>query len=307
MAITVPNSVVAATNAANIAAPWNTESPESRNGFAAALGSSDAGPVSIPTTTSEPFMLLPYPEAVPRFGADALDAVSQLGFPVGLDSLDGTWRQRAERDRLGHLLPVLKAPIEELHHCNIGFFGRILPQDLPCATRNRPSVCAGLIGEDHVEILRLSPVHMRRGVLEALERRADDLASAVDHARVGPMRLQNIGIFDVANRTRDALHVRCYTFAPLAANPDRPRNRGVGADFLLPLRADLCQIISESEGCPRPVRPMHDGDIHVGQLQTRVELGDGRIVPLLHLPEIDVSDNLAAQNELPRFNPGEIV
>ena len=58
MAITVPNSVVAATNAANTAAAWNRESPDS-HAFAAALGSSDAGPVSTRTTASEAFMLLP--------------------------------------------------------------------------------------------------------------------------------------------------------------------------------------------------------------------------------------------------------
>ncbi len=202
---------------------------------------------------------------------------------------------------------MFEAPSEEFGDFLIGRLGSLLAQDLPGAARNRPGVRASVISQNDVEVLRLVEINVGSGILKALEARAHDLAIAIDHAGIGHLVFENVSIFNVTDGAGNALHISCHTLVALTAYPGGPVQRGVGTDFLFPLRADLGEVVSKSERGTGTVRAVHHGDIHAGELEAGVELFDRRIIPLLDLAKIDVSNDGAAKNQLTRLNARQVV
>src|SRR2546423_1747930 len=78
------------------------------------------------------------------------------------------------------------------------------------------------IGHHQVEIPGVRPIRGRRRRLEALGVGLHETAGLVLHYRVGHLVLQRIGIFDIADRSRDLLHIAGDALIAFAADSGRP-------------------------------------------------------------------------------------
>ena len=88
--------------------------------------------------------------------------------------------------------------------------------------------------------------------------------------------------------------------------PRGPFDSGRRADLVLPFRRDFVQIVSEVEGGARAVGAMDVGDGEIGQFELRIELLDGRIVPLADLAKIDLRHSRTVEHELAGLHPRDI-
>src|SRR5690606_40597515 len=107
-----------------------------------------------------------------------------------------------------------------------------------------------------------------------------------------------------ADRTVDLLHVRRHALVALAAHARRPLQLGALTDLLLPLRADLGQVVAEVEGRARAVGAVHDADLGLRQVGAGIELGDRRVVPGGDCAPEDVREHWTGQAELARVAAG---
>ena len=105
---------------------------------------------------------------------------------------------------------------------------------------------------------------------------------------------------------RQPLHERGHAFVTLAAGPSRPVHGRAFANLGLPLSVLLGQVVGEEEGRARAVSAAHHGDVAVGQLHARVQCGDGRVVPLLQLAQVDVAQYSPRQTQLARRDTRQI-
>src|SRR5262249_21007537 len=85
---------------------------------------------------------------------------------------------------------------------------------------------------------------------------------------------------------------------PLPADADGPVDRRAAADRLLPLRADLREVVREDEGRAAAVGAVHRYDRSGRQLHPRILLGDWRIVPHYDLAEENPRQRLWRELEL---------
>ena len=96
----------------------------------------------------------------------------------------------------------------------------------------------------------------------------------------------------VAERAGGVLDLPGHALVALAAQADRPVDRCAFAHLLLPLGADLGQVIDPDVGGPAAVRTVHDEDLLIGQRHAGVRRRDARVVPLRDLCEKDIGDNV---------------
>ena len=73
--------------------------------------------------------------------------------------------------------------------------------------------------------LRMRPVGGRCRGREARRARRDEIAGRILQQRIGHVVLHHIGIFDIADRIRDLLHVAGDALIALAADAGRPVDR----------------------------------------------------------------------------------
>ncbi len=108
--------------------------------------------------------------------------------------------------------------------------------------------------------------------------------------------LQGVGQFDVADRVRRRLDARRHPRVPGRADAGgRPGHRLALARTRRPRRGHRRQVVGEDVVGAAAVRPVHGGDRLVGEGDARVELGDGRVVPLGDRPEEDAGDRRPVQ------------
>src|SRR5690606_30219058 len=129
-------------------------------------------------------------------------------------------------------------------------------------------------GNTQVEVAGRGPIGGARRGGEAFRAGFDEVAGRVLHRSVGHGVLQRVGKLDIADRALDLLHVGRHAFVALAADAQRPGDRGAFADLLLPLGADLGQVVGEVEAGARAVGAVDDADLDVRQGQARVDRGD---------------------------------
>src|SRR5262249_4591000 len=106
---------------------------------------------------------------------------------------------------------------------------------------------------------------------------------------------------DVAERARLLLHLARDALVPLAAESDRPVHGRAAADLLVPLGADLREIVHPNVRRAASVRPVNHDDRLTRQRHAGVERGDLRVVPLGDLAQEDVREHLARELELRRI------
>ena len=100
--------------------------------------------------------------------------------------------------------------------------------------------------------------------------------------------LEGIDQFHVAERARHLADHARDSLIPFPTNANRPFHRCVSADDLLELWGGFRKIVGPDEGRPRAIGPMNDGDIGRGERCTRIDPGNGGIVPPGHLAKHDV-------------------
>src|SRR5690606_29925054 len=144
------------------------------------------------------------------------------------------------------------------------------------------------------------------GGLETRAVRLYRLAGRILQQRVADVVLQRIGVFDVADRVPDLLDVGRDALVALAADTDRPLDRGAFADGILPFRADLGQVVGEVERRARSIRAVHDGDLRVRQREVAVQGSYGRLVPVRDLAEADVREHVAIQTQGAGFDAFDV-
>src|SRR5699024_3199872 len=177
-------------------------------------------------------------------------------------------------------LPVLEGPAEELA-CHLAAFGvaRLLVHHHPGGGGDGPCLVARGVGHEQVEVLRMGPVGGGGGGGERFTAGPDHLAGGVFHRRPGDAVLGRIGVFDVTDGVPELCHVGGDAFVALAADAGRPFHRGAVADPLLPGGAGLGEVVGEIERGAGAVGAVHHDDLRVGEVQTGVERGDGRVIP----------------------------
>ena len=156
----------------------------------------------------------------------------------------------------------------------------------------------GLVGQDHAEARDGLPIGVGGSRLERLQLGRDRLAVLVDHVGVGQLVLLGIGILDIADRALGLDHVVGHAFVALGADADRPLDRGVGTDLILPSGAHLVQVVGEVEGGARSVGAVHDGDRLGRKLRLRIELLDRLIIPFGDLAEEDLGERRPVEHDL---------
>src|SRR5262249_59372474 len=88
----------------------------------------------------------------------------------------------------------------------------------------------------------------------------DELVRRVLHRCDGEIVLHRVGKLDVAEGTRLVFYLARDPLVALAAEPDRPVHGRATADLLLPLGADLRQVVHPDVGGTAPIRSIHDHD-----------------------------------------------
>src|SRR5690606_24076331 len=151
------------------------------------------------------------------------------------------------------------------------------------------------IGDHQVEVLHAAPVGGGRGGGEGFGVRGDEVARGVLQQRPGHAVLQRVGQLDVADRTFDLLHVGSHALVAFAADAVGPLHRLALADGLLPERADLAQVVGEVEGGAGTVGALDQVDLGGGQCDAGVDRGDGRVVPVPDLAQVDVGQQRTGQ------------
>ena len=232
------------------------------------------------------------------------DAVLDLG-ELLLDHPDDVARKRHVIELLGHLAAALVRPVEELDRRG-GVLGLVLHLVHEDEGRpgNRPAVLARLVGEDLVEAV--APVGAGGRGLERFGAGGDELAVGVLHEHMRELVLLRIRVLDVADRTGYALQEGRHAFVALATEAADPFHRRAFTDLRLPLRAHLGEVVGEDEGGPGAVGTVHRRDGLVGQLEARIQVRDGGVVPLLDLAEVDVGEQRAGQLELAGLDAGNV-
>src|SRR6201999_376880 len=109
-----------------------------------------------------------------------------------------------------------------------------------------------------------------------------------------------------ADRVLGLADVAGDAFVAFGADAGRPFDGRAGTDLALPVCAHLRQIVCEVEGRAGTVGAAHHGDRVRRQLQVRIELLDGRIIPLGDLAEIDVGERLAVEHHVAGLDAFEI-
>src|SRR5271165_3946103 len=112
--------------------------------------------------------------------------VLELGLPTALDLRHQRCRQRHVVEFVGHLLPVLERPVEELQDFLAA--GRLvlnLLQQDKARCRDRPGILSRRVGDDLVVVLRTFPVGVGGSVLERTVVRLRIRSFLVLHQRIG--------------------------------------------------------------------------------------------------------------------------
>jgi conjugative relaxase-like TrwC/TraI family protein len=116
-----------------------------------------------------------------------------------------------------------------------------------------------------------------------------------------------VGLLDVADGERGAVHLGGHPGIALVSFPDRPAGRLAGADLGCPGRVDAGQVVGEDVGGAAAVGTVHDGDPRVREGQARVKRGDGGVVPVGDLPEVDLGEHRAGQVQPGACREGQVV
>src|SRR5262249_49521588 len=153
---------------------------------------------------------------------------------------------------------------------------------------DRPAVLAGLVGQDVIETGGVFPVGAGRRGLESLVVRRYEDAILVLQQGIRHLVLLDIRVLDIAYRPLYALHEGGEALVARAARARRrrPGDGGVVADLVLPLAADLGEVVGKDESRAGAVGAVHDRDRLVGQPDIPVETSNPGVVPLADLPEI---------------------
>ncbi len=110
--------------------------------------------------------------------------------------------------------------------------------------------------------------------------------------------LECVDQLDVADGARRLLDQSGNAFVALAADADRPVDRGGHADRLLVVGRDLGKIIAPDVARARTVAAVHDGDVLARKVDAGIDGLDGRVVPLRDLAEEDIGEDLAGEAEV---------
>ncbi|MPM40441.1 hypothetical protein SDC9_87082 [bioreactor metagenome] len=195
------------------------------------------------------------------------------------------------------LVTVLVGPLEELQRRG-GLHRLVLHlvhQDEGGAG-DGPGTFTRLVRQDLIEAL--APVGTGSGGLEGGVVRLHELACAVLQQGVGHLVLLHIGVLDVANGVGQTAHESGHAFVALAACAGGPVHGRAFTHLVFPLGVHLRQIVGEQEAGARAIGAAHRSDVGVRQLDVGVQCGDGCIVPLGDLAQVDVAQHLAAELEL---------
>ena len=117
--------------------------------------------------------------------------------------------------------------------------------------------------------------------------------------RLGHVGLEDVGELDIADRTWRLRDPGGDGSVARGALTDRPGDGLTFADLALPVTADRREVVGEDVGRSAAVGPVHNGDRLVGQADTAVVRGEGRIVPILDRSEEDAGDGLGRELQLP--------
>ncbi len=123
---------------------------------------------------------------------------------------------------------------------------------------------------------------------------------------VGDLGLHDVGIFDIADRTGRAANQGGDAVVALAGNAGRPFDGVVGADRVLPAVGSDRQVRGEQEGRARAVRTVNNGDRQGRDVEARVPLGDGRVVPHGDVAGEDIGQDGARQLQLTGRNARDV-
>ena len=144
----------------------------------------------------------------------------------------------------------------------------------------------------------LGPVGARRGRLEGRVIGADVDAVFVAQEHMAHLVLLGVGVLDVTDGIRQALHKGRHAFIALTASTDRPVDGRAFTDLGFPLGVHLGQVVGEDEGRAGTVGAANRSDGRVGQRHAGVQRQDRRVVPLGDLAQKDIAEHRASQSNL---------
>src|SRR5499427_10330776 len=238
--------------------------------------------------------------------ASGISARSQERLPLegdlsdlGLDLLHHGRRERSVEEIRGVLLPVVDCPPQELHEeLALGLIGLILVHEEPREARDGIAAIAGGIGQGHTEIGRHVVGGTGGGRRRRLDRGLNELARGVPYGGGGQLVRDGVGQLDIAKRPRRVLHLPGHAFVTLAPKPHGPLDGCPPANLLLPLLAQLGEVIHPDVRGAAAIGPMHDHDGGLRETDAGVDGLDAVIVPARDLAQEDVGEKLAREVQL---------
>src|SRR5690606_37105068 len=230
---------------------------------------------------------------VQRFTA----AVFHVGFPCSTDLLNhAVWQ--AGVIQIGSLFAaIFICPVEELQHFSTLLRLLLLFVDQnEGGRRDRPCIVAFLVGQ----VLRegFAPVSAFRGVGEVLFGRANRFAVGRNQFGVSQVVLLSVSVFYVTDGAWQTLYEGCDTVVAFTAQTGWPVNGRAGTDFRFPLFVHFRQVAGEHERGTRAVSTTNHRDILRRQLNARVQLSDGFVIPFFDFAQVDVTQGFAVQHQL---------
>ena len=143
-----------------------------------------------------------------------------------------------------------------------------------------------------------APVSAFCSVSKVLFSRADWLAIGRNQFGVGQVILLSVRILYIADRTRQTLYERGDTVVAFTTQTGWPVNGRAGTDFRFPLFVHFRQVAGENERGTGTICTTNHCDVLRRQFDTRVQFGDGFVIPFFDFTEVDVTQGFAVQDQL---------
>ncbi len=175
---------------------------------------------------------------------------------------------------------------------------RLLVHQNKAGAGDRPTLGAGLIGQDQIITVGMHPVGVGRRRLEGLGARRHGGPRLVGEQGVRHLVLLGVCVLHIADRSVGLGGHVGDALVTLGPDPRRPLHRGIGADARQEFGAGLGEILGEQEIRSRAVGPVNRRDRGARQRQLRIQTLDLRIVPLGDIAQVNAGHRRAVQMQL---------
>src|SRR5260370_12210558 len=178
-------------------------------------------------------------------------------FYGGTNFLRYLMRQRSISQLLGHRLPLIQHPIQEVQNdlLRAGVFGLRRDQE-PSESGDRISILTGCVGDGDTEIGGHA-LNRRSSSGDSFEAAFYKFSRSIFHAAIGNVVLHGINQLDITDGAFTLPHHTGDTLTALCAQAYRPLGCSTLAGSAVPLWTNFGEIVCKTIGGPATLGAMH--------------------------------------------------